>query len=718
MSGMNKPPTLIPFGPFEADCLSQELRKHGVRLRLPRQSFQILKMLLERPGEVVTREELRARLWSADTFVDFDHGLNAAVKRLRDALGDSTESPRFIETVPRLGYRFVAPGSGGIPAEARIADGPTVLSAPTLSAIAARERGKAFFRQYGIVILLSLIVLGVLGWEAWRSSLHTTNVVERKLTANSSENNVTSAAITRDGKYLAYSDNTGLYLKLIRSGETHPVPLPPNFTAGVSDWFPDGSHLLVWRGDPPEKLSLWTIPIFGGTPRKLAEDAWGGAISPDGSHIAFQRSDFGREEWVMRADGTEQVKAASDKSSWAGPPTWSPDGNRIAYTRLLATYSAREGSIEINEWRNSKVRVLFSENRLGPSLRWLPNGLLVYTLGDEENQQGASLWTISPERSGKAGSASSKRITQGIGWISQVTGSDDGRALTFLRENMSISIYIAKMAADGTHLLENKRLTFDENQNDPFAWTPDSKAILFHSNRNGTSEIFKQSVDQSLPEFVVTSAEQLQQPRVSPDGSEILYISTPKSAAPGTLSSILAVPISGGPPRLVLRAPNIWNIQCPSPPSAFCMYSAIQGDTSQTFLFDVKTGKTLDPPQVDPICNWSLSPDGSQRAIVCAHLKGTIRLLSTRTDERRELAVKGWDALHSIVWSADGQTLFVAGHNQSDTALLNVAMNGEVSVLLRSSNPQILGAIPSPDGRCLAIAGTSGSRNVWQIENF
>src|SRR6516162_1854894 len=108
MSGTIEPPTRIPFGPFEADLASQELRKQGVRLRLPRQSFQILKMLLERPGEVVSREELRAKLWPADTFVDFDHGLNAAVKRLRDALGDTAENPRYIETLPRHGYRFIA----------------------------------------------------------------------------------------------------------------------------------------------------------------------------------------------------------------------------------------------------------------------------------------------------------------------------------------------------------------------------------------------------------------------------------------------------------------------------------------------------------------------------------------------------------------------------------------------------------------------------------
>ena len=103
---------LIPFGPFEADLSSQELRKHGVRLRLPRQSFQILKMLLERPGDLVTREELREALWQSETFVDFEHGLNAAINRLREVLGDSADHPKFIETLPRRGYRFIGPVNG------------------------------------------------------------------------------------------------------------------------------------------------------------------------------------------------------------------------------------------------------------------------------------------------------------------------------------------------------------------------------------------------------------------------------------------------------------------------------------------------------------------------------------------------------------------------------------------------------------------------------
>ena len=112
MSPQSQLPNVVRFGTFEADVPAGELRKNGLKLKLQEQPFQVLCMLLERRGEVVTREELRNRLWPADTFVDFDHGLNAAVKRLRDALGDPVEAPRFLETLTRRGYRFIAPVEG------------------------------------------------------------------------------------------------------------------------------------------------------------------------------------------------------------------------------------------------------------------------------------------------------------------------------------------------------------------------------------------------------------------------------------------------------------------------------------------------------------------------------------------------------------------------------------------------------------------------------
>jgi len=117
---------IVRFGVFEADLVSGELRKNGSVVRLQEQPFQVLLMLVERPGEMVTRDELRARLWSADTFVDFDHSLNTAINKLREALSDSASNPRFVQTVARRGYRFIAP----VQEEA-----PSQISAPSVSTV-------------------------------------------------------------------------------------------------------------------------------------------------------------------------------------------------------------------------------------------------------------------------------------------------------------------------------------------------------------------------------------------------------------------------------------------------------------------------------------------------------------------------------------------------------------------------------------------------------
>lgn len=696
---------------------SGELHHAGQKVKLQEQPFQVLATLLERPGEVVTREEMRSRLWPRDTFVDFDHSLNAAIKRLRDALGESADTPVFIETLARRGYRFIAPVSGS--------------SSPSAAEIAAPQRNKSIFSTRRIVVsCLASVVIAVLLWTVWRRvPSRPTGVIEHKLTWNSSESTVSGAGISPDGKYLAYADSTGVYLKLIRTGETHPIPVPANFATRVDDWFPDGEHLLMSREERPGKASLWSISVFGGSPRLLADEASGGSVSPDGAEIAFCRVDLaaydgllGREVWIMHSDGTEQVKVAADKAdgSYIGSPTWSPDGKRVAYLRTKGVYLARTSSVEINEWQSARAETLFSDSRLSPALHWLPDGRLIYALDwfIGANEHDSTLWALPLKPSGKVMGAS-KQIAQGHGQVSHITGSADGRALIFRSDNWSPNVYIGKLASDGKHMLAHKRLTLEECLNLPFSWTPDSKAVLFISDRNGSAEIFKQASEEHMAESVLASKELLSIPRITPDGSEILYISTPKAAGIEVRSTIFAIPVNGGNPRLVLKDAGIWNLQCARLPSAICMYSSKKGNVSETIPFDVKTGKSLAPAQIDHDCNWSLSPDGSERAIIAVGPEqGTIQLRSTTTGKTRELVIKGWKGLRSVDWSADGKSLLVSwGNREQDSALLRVTLDGEASALLRSSN-YILYAIPSPDSRSLAVAEGSGTRNVWQLENF
>src|SRR5918995_5682971 len=130
MNHRNAAPHVVRFGVFELDIQSGELHRRGLGVRLPDQSFQILRLLLSRPAEVVTREELRHALWTSETFVDFEVGLNSAVRKLREALDDSPDNPRFVETLPRRGYRFIAPVNPPAVDQSSEPETPTTVAAP------------------------------------------------------------------------------------------------------------------------------------------------------------------------------------------------------------------------------------------------------------------------------------------------------------------------------------------------------------------------------------------------------------------------------------------------------------------------------------------------------------------------------------------------------------------------------------------------------------
>ena len=158
----------LSFGPFEADLHSGELRKNGVKIRLQAQPFQLLVMLLERPGELVTREEICQKLWSADTFVDFDRSLGVALNKIREVLRDSATNPRYIETLPRKGYRFIAQVASV--AELAQAESPTV-QVDSEQDVNEPDRKRATSRRViwtTASILLVVIVIVVSGAVTWR----------------------------------------------------------------------------------------------------------------------------------------------------------------------------------------------------------------------------------------------------------------------------------------------------------------------------------------------------------------------------------------------------------------------------------------------------------------------------------------------------------------------------------------------------------------------
>jgi len=192
---------ILRFATFEVNLRAGELRKQGVRIKLQEQPFHVLKILLERPGEVVTREELRAAIWQSDTFVDFDNGLNTSINKLREALGDSADSPRFVETLPRRGYRFIAPITG--------VDGTTRGTGAGVSPVTANAVGRSS-GQWRLLCLQRESLEGCSGARGKRGGL-------RKKTLSFSE-----ILPTR----LAMRYSTGRFEKAFPSSYTSPLPEP------------------------------------------------------------------------------------------------------------------------------------------------------------------------------------------------------------------------------------------------------------------------------------------------------------------------------------------------------------------------------------------------------------------------------------------------------------------------------------------------------------
>jgi len=318
-------PRIVQFGLFELDLEARELRKSGVRVKLQEQPFQILAMLLERPGSLVTREELQKKLWPGDTFVDFDLSLNSAVKKLRQALNDDSENPRFIETLYRRGSRFIGPVNG--PAGARADQTKLVLNetsaaatepVPVLAALPA-STAKQRLPVYAAAAVL-LVLAAMLGYRLIPSQ------PPRVLGFNQiTHDGLFKFQIASDGERLYVNEMQGDHFVVnqvsVAGGETSSVPTPFANLA-IRGIAPNGSALIVtsFQGTGG-KADTWSVPLPSGPPRRLSDQpvdslAWSPdgnqaasvAWSRDGNEAAFSK---GPDIYLAKSDLSEPHKLAT-----------------------------------------------------------------------------------------------------------------------------------------------------------------------------------------------------------------------------------------------------------------------------------------------------------------------------------------------------------------------------------------------------------------------
>ena len=703
---------VIRFGIFEADLRAGELRRNGIKVRLQEQPFQVLAMLLERPGELVTREELRSRLWPADTFVDFDHGLNAAVKRLRDTLGDSAENPRFIETLARRGYRLLGSVNGAARA--------------TLPVPHSRPYWRIGLGAFGLLLLGTIA-----GWHAGHRSAAMLRFTDRRLTANPENDPVTSAAISPDGKYLAFADRSGIFLRAVGTGETHPINMADEGKTYFINWFPDGSHMLATRSSSAtEKPSLWSVSVFGGAPRKLMDAAERGAVSPDGAQIVFVRGDYGREEiWQMQSDGEHAHKLLGQPGDNCESVVWSPDGKRIAFLRAVYRKGWEEAdvSLGIYDLGSGKINYVLSSSRLRSALAWSPDGRLIYSQSElPPNQNDSNLWSIHVDARGNQAWGQPVRLTNGPDAKVRASLSADGKRLSFLRWAESPAVYISQVEAGGARLSPLKRLGLDERRNLPYTWTPDGKSVIFTSDRDGVFHLFKQAIDQPAPDLLVGGDQSVNVARLNADSSAILYTLGPAPHDTDRRVRLMRMPLTGGTPQLVLAEAGLNNFQCARSPSTVCVFSGYTANQLDLFRFDPATGRKDSLATIEGsewyLYNWTLSPDGSTLALAKKHrLPGTadIRLLPVAGGKERVLALRDWTAISSLDWAAKSRSIWVIASSPAGTqTLLHVDLHGKAKPVLQESEKDLGWAIPSPDGRHVAIWEASGNSNAWLLDGF
>ena len=693
--------------------------------------FDTLFTLVENSGHIVEKDDLMQKVWP-DVAVE-ENNLAQNISALRRILGDTLADPKFIETIPKRGYRFITPVKEISEEEAAHdqglathSDGGKSSRTGLVDEGVARRHSLRITSAVGVGIAFAGLVLLVSLWQGWTHWGRHPELKETPLTTNSSEASVTAAAISPDGRYLAYADSDGLYVRVITTGDTHRISVPPASVIGALSWFPDGTRLLATvTGFQPNVDSLWVLSIFGQSPVKLLEGGSQAVVSHDGSQIVFLRR-AGKELWLMAANGqsAHRVLAAADLEKLAGP-VWNWDDKHLAYARVFSDVARFDTVVEVLDLETGTVTTSFSDPQITAGTP-LPDGRVIYARSEViSGQPGASLLVINSDPSSNKVTGKPRQIAHWPGSsVSALAVTSDGKRLLVLRGLEQADVYLADLVG---HQFGNvRRLTFNDRDDFPADWTPDSQKVLFASNRNGSIDIFKQAMDERNAETLIADPEDKLYIHLSPDGRWLMYFAYPGGFSPTKSPLLMKAPLSGGPSQLVYKARPASDFRCLKSPASMCVLSERENQQLVFYALDPIRGKGREllrqlvsfTPDVAE-SNWDVSPDGSYIALAMPQGPPTyIRVLPLMGGAPKNIPVDGWPAFQSIEWAADGQGWYVASRSAATNTLLFVDPQGHTKTLRQTLGGYDTYAIPSPDGHHLAFLEYTNANNAWLVENF
>jgi Tol biopolymer transport system component/DNA-binding winged helix-turn-helix (wHTH) protein len=627
----------VRFGVFELNPQTGELCKSGLRIRLQEQPLRVLITLLERPGELVTREELQKKLWPEDTFVDFDQGLGTAIRKLREALADTADNPRFIETLPRRGFRFIAPVNGNrAAAEAGLA-APSITSEPP-----ATQRSS---RRSGLMLAGVLLGAGALAFLL-RPSLPSPRIL--RVTQITSDGRPKLPLMVTGGGRLYFTERiSGHYTAVASSaagGDAVPIqaPFQDVQVLGVSR---DGSELLLKKFTiDDQEEPIWAVPVLGGPPRRIGdlegiEAAW----SPDGQEILYIKADD-PHLYLAKSDGTGSRSLAEVP----GNPYdihWSPDGRRI--------------SVSVDDrWRSNMLwEVSVDGTNLHPVLpgwhfrgassngRWTFDGK--YLLFDSFRGGPDNIWAI-PEKAGffSKGRQRPTQLTTGPLDVEAPVPSEDGKRIFVIgrKKYARLRRYDSR---SGTWELFLNGISAEHVD-----FSRDGEWVAYVSYPD--ANLFRSKVDGSQKLQLSVPPTQAAMPRISPDGKTVAYM----GRIPGESWHIRLAPFAGGASRRLTsgdfdeREPT-WSPDGRS--LAFCRYESPTGPC-KIELFDM-TSKQISflPPLAEPYYpRWS--PDGRYIAATDGFQK--IVRFDLRARKWEVLFTDPVKHLYEPSWSHDGRSIY------------------------------------------------------------
>ena len=629
----------VRAGLFEIDLAGGELYKNGRKIALQQQPFRVLSVLIERPGEIVTREELQSKLWPSDTYVAFDEGLNTAIRKLRTAFGDSADNPRFIETVPRRGYRFIAPltPNGNGAATASIPETNPAAPAFELRAIAlptepgrTSERALPDSHNRRWLKLLATALLGMALLLAWsfRPTLPPPQIVRvRQLTRRG------------DLHWLVYLEGSRIYFGTGAPTQWHSVSVEGGESSPANEiksgWLlqsfsPNGSELLVQK--QKDQAPFWKVFFPSGSMQEVDPSSasgsyvYDGTWSPDGQDIAFAADSH---LFVMKNDGSQVRKLATFDGS-PGHPVWSPDGGKIRVnvdkgagfsllsrqivevdvatgaTRTVPLgvaspkpvgwvkggdyfiFTAREGGVS-NLWAVRETSAGF--RKADPRPIRLTNGPVSYP-SPVIGRDGRTIFAV-----GNQARAAMQIYNRKTGQFEPFLGGIAGNHITYSRDGQSFA-YVSlpeyalwRCRADGQ---DCRQLVFLPMQvNDPY-WSPDGKSIAFNAKVEG--KLFKGyivSADGGVPQLLLpessTGEERLQW---SPDGKRIMYVEVSPSSTPRLRMADLAT-------RQVTDVPDSAGLAGAWSPDGIYIVAADRKGKNRLFDFRTNRWTTLDEVRGD-----------------------------------------------------------------------------------------------------------------------